>query len=362
MRDFIYQLPAQRIVFGNGSLGQLTDEAERLGITRALVISSPGRTEMAAAAAGILGGISAGLSKTASNDVTADSVDATKLKIVEAGANGADRVDGLIVLGGGSAIGLGKALGAGTGLPWIAVVTTYSGSELSSNWRVVHSDRTETGRDQTALPRTIIYDPELTVDLPSKFSAASGMNAMAHAVESLYGKTANPVTDLMATEAVRVIGATLPKINADPGNLEQRNELLYGAWLAGAFRGGLALSHRIAQCLRRAFDLSHAETHALVLPHAVAFNQAAAPDAMTAMMTALKTPEGSSAATSLYELNQHIGLKIGLKAMGVEAWNPDEATDVVLAQPFHNLRLPTPKDVRQLLDDIYEGRAPHSGF
>lgn len=349
VKHFTYRLPDQRVVFGNGVLDRLAEEADARGITRALVVSSPGRAEMAARAARILGPACVGVSDAATLNVPARAVDAAKAAASEAAA------DGLIVLGGGSAVGLGKALAVESGMPWIAVVTTYSGSEMSDNWTVVHADGPIAGRDPSALAGTVLYDPELTLDIPPHFSAASGMNAMAHAVESLYGAAANPVTDSMAAEAVRTIGVALPRVCAEPGDLAHRNAMLYGAWLAATFRGGLAISHRIAQSMRKAFNLIHAETHAAVLPHAVAFNQGAAPFAMRAIENSLGA---DNAAAALYDLNAALALKTGFKDLGVKDWDVDKAAAVVLAQPFHNPRAPKLEDVRRLLEDIYEGGRP----
>ena len=195
--------------------------------------------------------------------------------------------DGFIVIGGGSPIGLAKAAAATTKLPYIAVVTTYSGSEMAARWRIgIAADRIS-GDGTAALPATAIYDPELTLDLPPRVSAASGMNAVAHAVESLYGIDTNPVVQTMAEEAIRLLGASLPRLMQNPRDLAARTDVLYGAWLAANFRAEVGLEHAIAQRVRQWFDLDHAHTHAIATPYAIGFNADAAPEAMRRITRAL---------------------------------------------------------------------------
>ena len=209
--------------------------------------------------------------------------------------------DGFVVIGGGSPIGLAKAAAATTGLPYIAIVTTYSGSEMAPRWYIGIADNRVNGESVAALPATAIYDPELTLDLPSAISAASGMNAMAHAVESLYGIDTNPVVQAMAEEAVRLLGASLPRvIEKSASNIDARTDALYAAWLAANFRAQVGLEHAIAQRVRQWFNLDHARTHAVATPYAVGFNAAAAPDAVARIARALGA---KNAARGLYDLN-----------------------------------------------------------
>jgi len=157
------------------------------------------------------------------------------------------QADALSWSGGGSPIGLAKAAAATTKLPYIAVVTTYSGSEMAARWRIGIAADAISGEGTAALPATAIYDPELTLDLPPRTSAASGMNAVAHAVESLYGIDTNPVVQTMAEEAIRLIGASLPRVMQNPRDIAARSDVLYGAWLAANFRSEVGLEHAIAQ-------------------------------------------------------------------------------------------------------------------
>ena len=349
VQKFTYQLPLQRIIFGVDTFASLDGEAERLGINNGLVVSSPGRLGLAERAAELLGGRCVGVADVATADIPDTAFEAAKIAVEDSAA------DGLIVVGGGSAIGLGKALAFNLSLPFIAVVTTYSGSEISPSWKIGSGAARRGGRDVTALPATVLYDPALTVDLPVAFSAASGMNAMAHAVESLYGAAANPVTNLLSGEAIRVLGFSLPRVHENPKDLDARSDALYGAWLAAAFRGGQAISHRIAQTVRVMFNFSHAECHGAVLPFAVGYNRRAAPEAMETICQALAC---DAAATGLYDLNVNLGLKSGFRELGMEPSDLDKAAEAVMAGKFFNPRNPSETDVRALIEKIFHGQRP----
>src|SRR5215471_18877277 len=222
--SFIQDSPPQRVVFGAGSIARIADEAVRLGISRALVIATPGSgARLGARVAALLGERSAGLH--------AEAVIHVPRVVAEAGLAAAKtaRADGLVAAGGGSAIGLAKIIARDTGLPIIALPTTYSGSEATPIWGTSEGDRKTTGRDTKVLPRTVTYDPELTLDLPAPVTAASAMNAIAHCVEGLWVPERTPVTVAYATEAMRRFGTHLPRAVANGSDLEARAECLIGA-------------------------------------------------------------------------------------------------------------------------------------
>ena len=209
--------------------------------------------------------------------------------VAEAGlaAAKAAHADGLVAAGGGSAIGLAKIIARDTGLPIIALPTTYSGSEATPILGTSEGERKITGRDTKVLPRTIIYDPDLTLALPAAVTAASAMNAIAHCVEGLWVAERTPVTVAYATEAMRRFGAHLPRAVADGADREARAECLIAAWLAGAvLTAGTGLHHKLAHVLG-GLGLPHAETHAIILPHVARFNLAAAPEARARLAEAL---------------------------------------------------------------------------
>src|ERR1700688_2275090 len=209
--------------------------------------------------------------------------------VAEAGLEAAREPDGdgLIAEGGGRAIGLANAVALETGLPILALPTTYSGSEGTPIFGMTDGERKITGRDVKVVPRTIIYDPDLTLGLPAAVSAASGMNAIAHCVEALWVDSRTPVTVGLATEAMRRFAQNLPAVVADGANVAARGECLVGAWLAGTvLSSGTALHHKLAHVLG-GLRLAHAQTHAIMLPHVMRFNLKAAPDARARLRDAL---------------------------------------------------------------------------
>jgi len=290
MEKFTYVAMPTRVVFGAGSVSQLAAEVERLGAKRALLISTPGRAGMVRVLAKGLG--VAGLFDQA--------VMHTPIAAVEAARAMAKSVDAdcCVAVGGGSTIGFGKAIALTSSLPVVAVPTTYSGSEMTNIWGISEGGAKKTGRDVKVLPKAVIYDPSLTLDLPPGTSAASGMNAMAHCAEALYAHDGNPIVSLMAEEGIRALAAALPAVVAAPKDLEARTSALYGAWLAGMTIAttGNGLHHKLCHVLGGTFGLPHAETHTVVLPHAAAYNAAAAPEAMARV--AGRSMRGASPARS----------------------------------------------------------------
>ncbi len=271
----------------------------------------------------------------------------------QAAAAGADCC---VAVGGGSTIGFGKAIALTGGLPVIAVPTTYSGSEMSTLWGVSEGGAKKVGRDPKVLPKTVIYDPQLTLELPPAVSAASGMNAMAHCVEGLYAHDSNPVISLIAEEGIRALASSLPKIVAQPKSLEARSEALYGAWLAGITLGAttVALHHKLCHVLG-GFGLPHAETHAILLPHAVRYNHDAAPEAMARIRKAIGLGD---AATSIYDLETRLGIPMRLADIGMKEQDIGRAAQIATAAPYPNPRKVEYEPVLALLRDAYAGRRP----
>src|SRR5499427_740756 len=258
--SFIHDSSTQRVVFGAGNIASVADEAARLGMSRALVIATPGSgARLGARVVGLLGSRAAGLH--------AQAVIHVPRAVAEAGlaAAQAARAEGLVAAGGGSAIGLAKIIARDTALPIVALPTTYSGSEATPIWGTSDGDRKTTGRDTKVAPRTVIYDPELTLALPAAVTAASAMNAIAHCVEGLWLPERTPVTVAYATEAMRRFGAHLVRVVADGTDMAARGECLIAAWLAGTvLTGGTGLHHKLAHVLG-GYSLPHAETHAIIL-------------------------------------------------------------------------------------------------
>jgi maleylacetate reductase len=215
----------------------------------------------------------------------------------------------------------------------------------------------KTGRDARVLPKTVIYDPDLTCTLPADLSAASGMNAIAHAVEALYAHDTNPIVELMAEECIRTLGSALPRIVADPANLEARAGALYGAWLGGSVLGAVAMSlhHKLCHTLGGRFNLPHAQTHAIVLAYVAAYNERAAVPALARVARALAAP---NAAQALFDLRERLGIPATLAAIGLRADDLDTAAALATRDPYANPRPVTYDAVRALLQDAFDGRRP----
>ncbi len=261
--------------------------------------------------------------------------------------------DGIVSIGGGSPVGLGKALAVETGLAHISLPTTYSGSELMADWRVEGPERTRGGNDARARPAVVIYDPELTLDLPPEISGPSGMNAAAHAVESMYHPATNPVALAMGEDGLRALAESLPVVVREPAHLDARTQAFQGAWLSGGFRAGSCLEHRMAQSLRRLHGLTHAQSHAVVLPFVVAFNEPAAPKAMARIARALGS---ESASAGLFRLNDALGIPASLAEIGMPELALDSAADGIADAEIPNPRPVNRDDIRAVLDNAYYGR------
>ena len=349
--EFVHEGRPGRVVFGAGSLRHLEREVLALGAQRALILSTPSQRKIAETIAARLEDRSAGVFDRVTMHVPIELAR-------EARAVAGDvRADCAIALGGGSAIGLGKAIALESGLPILAVPTTYAGSEMTPIFGLTEAGRKRTGTDLRVLPRTVIYDPELTLSLPVDLSITSGLNALAHAAEGLYARDATPITSLLAEEAIGAIGRALPRVHADGADLGARTDLLYGAWLAGSVLGtvGMALHHKLCHTLGGTFNLPHAATHAVVLPHALAYNAVAAPEAMRRIARALGTDD---APLGVYELAGRLGAPTALRDLGMTESDIDLAAEIATADPYWNPRPVTRDSVRALLSRALDGAPP----
>ena len=351
MTPFTYQALPSRVVFRVGALEALAEEVARLG-SRALVLCTPGQRDMAEAASRHLGGQAVGIYDRAVMHVPMDTAREARDEVLRLGA------DCCVAVGGGSTVGLGKAIALEFGLPIIAVPTTYAGSEMTPIWGVTEGGQKRTGRDVRVLPRTVVYDPTLTLSLPPGLSATSGMNAIAHCVEALYAVDGNPIASLMAEEGIRALGRSLKRIVEEPKDLKARSEALYGAWLGGAVLGavGMALHHKLCHTLGGSFNLPHAETHTIVLPHAARYNERQAPEAMARVVRALGR-EGD-APSALWDLARSLGAPLALEAIGMKRTDLDRAAAIASASPYPNPRPVERDQIRALLEDAFVGSRP----
>ena len=357
MRDFIYVGQPQRVVFGAGSLAQLAAEIDTLGARRALVLSTPEQRPQAERVVALLGDKAAGIFDRAVMHVPIETAREAREVAQKLSA------DCAVAIGGGSTTGLGKAIALDSGLPIIAIPTTYAGSEMTPIYGITEGGLKKTGKDARVLPRTVIYDPELSRTLPVGLSITSGLNAIAHAAEGLYAKDGNPVMDLMAAEGIRALARALPVLRQTPDDLDARSDALYGAWLCGSVLGnvGMALHHKLCHTLGGSFNLPHAEVHTVVLPQAMAFNAAAAPEAMRRIERALGATGRASAAAGLFDLAHTNGAPVALKDIGMNEADLDRAAEIAVSNPYWNPRpfgAAQRGEIRDLLQRAYEGIRP----
>ncbi len=349
MREFTYTgLPA-RVRFGRGLVNELPAEADFLKISRALVLATPHQRADAERLAEVLGDKAVGIFDGAAMH-TPVHVTEQALAVVKR-----EQVDGLVAVGGGSTTGLGKALAWRTDLPQIVFPTTFAGSEMTPILGQTENQQKTTLRSAKVLPETVLYDVNLAMSLPVNIATVSGLNAMAHAVEALYAPDGNPVIDLVAVEGLAALARALPALVANPEAPEPRSEGLYGAWLCGICLGsvGMALHHKLCHTLGGMFDLPHAETHAILLPHAMRYNAQAAPEAARRVAEALG---GSDAATALQELARRIGAPLALRDIGMPEDGVAKAAKAASANPYPNPAPLTEAGIQALLAAAYEGR------
>ncbi|HJV08875.1 MAG TPA: maleylacetate reductase, partial [Acidimicrobiales bacterium] len=309
MTAFTHEGVPIRVVFGAGARHGLAEELDRLGLGQVMLIASESSREEAATMVAALDhrltwrvdGVRQHVPTELAQQVTEDAL--------RVGA------DGVVTLGGGSATGLGKAV-ALSGLPLVAVPTTYAGSEMTAVWGITTGGRKETGRDLRVLPKTVVYDPELTYRLPAPITAASGMNALAHCLEALWAAGASPLTEPLALDAARTLCGSVPVAVAEPWDAKARGRALVGACQAGmALAGaGPGLHHKLCHVLGGRYDLPHAQTHAALLPHAVAFNEPALGSLSARMAVAIGAGRAS---TGVYDLAVRMGLTMALGELGM---------------------------------------------
>jgi maleylacetate reductase len=354
MNPFTYDAIGGRVVFGPGTLGRLPEELDALGADRVVLLASD---RHAAPVRSVLGDRVVGHFPDVVQHVPVERALAARALATEL------KPDALLAVGGGSAIGFGKALRLDPALdvPLVAVPTTYSGSEMTTIWGLTEGGHKRTGSDARVKPELVVYDPELTLGLPPRVAGPSGMNALAHCVEALYGPRANPVTTLLALEGMRALHRSLPTVCAAPDDLAARTEALYGAYLAGTAlaSAGTALHHKACHVLGGTFRLDHGDTNALVLGHALAYNAPAIPEALERIEDALGAAPGD-APGALFDLAAAVGAPASLAAAGMPADGLDQATRRIVAEAAGNVRPPEPEGIRRMLDDAFAGRRPEA--
>ncbi|GAA2966517.1 maleylacetate reductase and hydroxyquinol 1,2-dioxygenase domain-containing protein [Actinokineospora diospyrosa] len=354
MSDFRYTVHPARVVFGSHTLADVRPEVERLGRERVLVLADPGLPELGDRIREALGHLAVGRFDGAAMHTPVAVTEKALALLREVAA------DCVVAIGGGSTTGLAKALAVRTGVDQVILPTTYAGSEVTPVLGETDGGVKTTRSSPDILPETVIYDVELTRGLPLDITVTSAVNALAHAVEALYAPDANPVTDRLALEAIERIARALRRIKADPGAEDTRADLLTGAWLAGTCLGavGMGLHHKLCHTLGGAFGLPHSPTHAVVLPHALAYNAPHAPDAVRRIGEALGSPDAPAA---LFDLLVETGAPTSLRELGLSETDLPRAVELAVAKPYPNPAPLTEDGLTGLLRAAWAGERPTSG-
>jgi alcohol dehydrogenase class IV len=348
---FVHDSLPQRVCFGSGEAGTfVAAEAGRLGAARVMVICSEREAPLAQR-------LTTGVPVAASYH---DVVMHVPVEVAERARQAAVKVaaDAVVAIGGGSTTGLAKAIAMTSGLPIIAVPTTYAGSEATAVWGLTAGNVKTTGTDPRVLPRSVVYDAALTLSLPVDLSVASGLNALAHCVDALWAPGADPLNAAYATEGIRALAAGLPRVVAEPAGLPGREQALYAAYVSAvAFASaGSALHHKICHVLGGKYNLPHAQTHATVLPYVLAFNGPAAPEASSRIAGSFGT---STALEGLQALRRKLDAPRALRDYGLaEADIPAAAAAILPSVPASNPRPVSLADLETLLHAAWAGAEP----
>lgn len=358
-KNFSCDMNAVHVCFGAGALAYIASELDAMGGARALILCTPSQRDLAERVADLIGTRSVGIFDKAVMHVPTD--------VVRDACNFASTLnaDCTVAIGGGSTIGLAKGIALHASLPILAVPTTYAGSEMTPIYGLTEGRLKKTGRDTRVLPRSVIYDPELTLGLPRAVSVTSGMNAIAHAAEGLYAPDGNPLMALVAREGIAAVAHALPPIAAAADEQavprEAREEALYGSWLCGMVLGNvrMGLHHKLCHTLGGTFNLPHAEAHTVMLPHALAYNASHAQQAMAAICAALGAAPGVSAARACFDLARASGAPTSLRALGLREEDLERALSLALQDQYPNPRPLEAEPLRALLRDAFDGVRPH---
>lgn len=358
MRSFstpgdVFNATPPRIVFGAGSSAHVPAEVKRLGASRALVVSTPGRSTMAQAVVEALGAQCVGLLPEAVSQVPIEVARQARTRARELGA------DCIISVGGGASIGMGKAIALDLAVPVIAIPTTYSGSEMTGFCGITIEGVKRMHTSLRMLASCVLFDPELTAGLPVPVSAASALNALAHCVDAMVVATCSPTIAMAAAEGARVIAGAVPAVVRNPGDMNARTELMYGGYLGGAaLTGGFALQHGVAHVLGGSFNVAHGTSHALVLPHVAAHHAAQVPRMMEPLARAMSVKTGDLGA-AIFDLLASLQLPTSLKEIGFKEEDLDRVAQISIDTDNGENPYPvTLAAVRRLLDDVYHGTRP----
>ncbi|MEM9438758.1 MAG: maleylacetate reductase, partial [Pseudomonadota bacterium] len=337
--------------FGVGLRHDVADAVRELGATRALVLSTPNQCDTALETASDLGDLAAGIFSKAAMHTPVDVTEAALTHMRELNA------DCVVAVGGGSTTGLGKALALRTGIPQVVIPTTYAGSEATPILGQTENGLKTTLTDPKVTPDIVLYDPELIQSLPIRMTVTSALNAMAHAAEALYAPNRTDHTDALARRGFEAFANGLPDVLKEPRKLTARLETQRGAWACGRVLGlvGMALHHKLCHTLGGSFGLPHAETHAIILPHAIAYNARSAANELTPITDILG---GENPGQALYDFANRMGAPLALKDLGLKEADLEKAASLAVQKPYPNPHPVTEADILALLRAAWAGNAP----
>lgn len=359
MNQFSYTTYPQKVVFGENTLSELAAEVSAAGYARILLVTSGSEHGYAEKLMPLLSACQVRVFDQAVMHVPIEYVEQAVKAVNQ------HKADCVIAIGGGSAIGMGKALALKTGIPIIAIPVTYAGSEMTQIYGLTEANIKTTGKSPAVLPGLVIYDPLLSLHLPLELTVVSGINAIAHAVEGLYAHDRSPITESFAIQGVVALMEAIPLIERaitdgtcdTQAYIDARSKALYGAWMCGAVLGStsMGLHHKLCHVLGGCFNLPHAQLHTVMLPHAIAYNQSAA----AAQLQKLNATLGvTDIAQAMYEFSSRHGACVALKDLGMQEKDLDYACELALQKEYPNPRKIEKGPLRKLLQNAYEGLAP----
>lgn len=349
----VFNATPPRIIFGQWTSAQIAQEVKYLKANRALVISTPGRSELAQTSVQRLGSLCVGILPEAISQVPIELARHGRRIAADLGA------DCLVAVGGGASVGLAKGIALELAIPIINIPTTYSGSEMTGFCGITIDGIKRMHTSLNMLAHTVIYDPQLTLGLPVDISAASALNALAHCIDAVVVDTCSPIIAQAAYQGAQAIGHSIEGVFINPQDLNSRSELLYGAYLSGAaLTGGFALQHGIAHVLGGSFGVSHGLSHALVLPHIAAFYARHFTEQMTPLAQAMDVTCAQLGST-VFDMLVKTGLPTGLAQIGFDHANLDRVAEITIETDNGETPIAlTYEIVHSMLQDIYQGVRP----
>ncbi|KKO96607.1 hypothetical protein THAR02_11291 [Trichoderma harzianum] len=353
MKEFEYNVLPSRVVFGSGSVKKLPDEMERLKVSRPLLLSTPGKSHWTNQLFDLIQGASMAAAGTFAQAKAHTPIPVTEEATALLNSVAADCV---ISIGGGSVVGLGKAISIRTGVPHISIPTTYAGSEMTPHLGETQDGIKTTRSDPKILPEVVIYDVDFTMTLPPAICSSSGINAIAHAIEALYATNVSPIISMLALEGIKALAESLPQIVQDSSAKSPREKALYGSWLCGTVLGSssMGLHHKLCHVLGGSISLPHAETHTIVLPHALSYNAPAIPEQMAKLAAVLPGSSGD-ALSGLELLIGKLSVPRALRDLGMKEGDVDKATEIATRNQYPNPRALEPEWIHELIRRAWAG-------